>query len=237
MSEEQLPALFDRLMEFAGLQEKLKGPADHDAAVANAKENRAEFCPQDPPQLDKILALSIVLAKSPAAAPMKRILLENKDMAVMLKDRWRPRSVDLDALKSLPDNSLGYHYAQHLIGNKIPLMRYDDPVISDADYIVHRLRETHDILHVLLGCDTSYCGELQTQAFAIFNLRSPLNVVLAVVLLFRLFYYESPLDRAVTAFSKGAQQGVKAQNLLAFKFEDGWDLPIVYWREQLCIDH
>ena len=191
---------------------------------------------RDSPDFDRILLLSIILAKSPAAAPMKRFLQENKDMAVMLKDRWRPASVDLDALTNLSENSLGYHYAKHMVDNKIPMMKYDDPVSSDSDYIVHRLRETHDILHTLVGCGISDDDELQIQAFAIFNLRSPLNVVLAVVLLFRLFYSGCPLDQAVAAFSKGAQHGVRAKNILAFKFEDGWDRPINDWRKELCID-
>ncbi len=38
MSEEQLAALFAKLQDDAGLQEKLKGAADLDAAVAIAKE-------------------------------------------------------------------------------------------------------------------------------------------------------------------------------------------------------
>ena len=38
MSEEQLSALLAKLKEDAGLQEKLKGAADLDAAVAMAKE-------------------------------------------------------------------------------------------------------------------------------------------------------------------------------------------------------
>jgi predicted ribosomally synthesized peptide with nif11-like leader len=38
MSEEQLAALIAKLMEYAGLQEKLKGAADLDAAMAIAKE-------------------------------------------------------------------------------------------------------------------------------------------------------------------------------------------------------
>ena len=38
MSEEQLSALLAKLKEDAGLQEKLKGAADLDAAVAIAKE-------------------------------------------------------------------------------------------------------------------------------------------------------------------------------------------------------
>jgi ubiquinone biosynthesis protein Coq4 len=155
MSEEQLAALLSKLMEFAGLQENLKGAGDLDAAVETAMEDRAKLYPPDSPKLDRILVLSAILAKSPAAAPMKRCLQENQAMAMMFKDRWRPTPVDLDALKGLPENSLGHHYAKHLIGNKIPVMKYDDPVSSDADYIVHRLRETHDILHALLGCGIS----------------------------------------------------------------------------------
>ena len=38
MSEEQLAALLAKLKDDAGLQEKLKGVADPDAAVASAKE-------------------------------------------------------------------------------------------------------------------------------------------------------------------------------------------------------
>ncbi len=38
MSEEQLSALLAKLKDDAGLQEKLKGAADLDAAVAMAKE-------------------------------------------------------------------------------------------------------------------------------------------------------------------------------------------------------
>ena len=191
--------------------------------------------PPDSPDFDKILLLSIIMANSSAAAPMKRLLNENKDMEIMMKDRWRPATIDLEALKSLPRDSLGYHYASHMIDNMIPAMKYDDPVTSDSDYIVHRLRETHDIVHTLLGCGISYEDELQTQGFTIFNLRSPLNVVLAVGLIFRLFYTDAPLDKAVAAFTKGAQQGVQAKCLLAFKYEDGWNRSINEWREDLGI--
>jgi ubiquinone biosynthesis protein Coq4 len=196
----------------------------------------ANLLKPDSLDLDNILVLSIVLARSSAAAPMIRLLKENKDMKIILKDRWRPSPVDLEKLQILPPQSLGHLYAQHMIDNKIGAMKYDDPVTSDADYIVHRLRETHDILHTLLGCGVDPEGELQTQAFCIFNLRSPLNVVLAVVLLFRLFYSETPLEQAVNSFTKGAQQGIKAKNLLASKFEEGWDRPIDDWRKELCIE-
>lgn len=195
----------------------------------------AKFLEPDNLSLDNILLISIVLAKSKAANPMMRFLYENENMCSMFKTRWRPTPVDLNKLESMPVNSLGHLYARHMIDNKIGAMNYDDPVESDTDYVVHRLRETHDILHALLGCGIDPEDELQTQAFCIFNLRSPLNVVLFVVLLFRLFYSGAPLDRAVATITKGAQQGLMAKCLLAFKFEDGWDRSIHQWREDLGI--
>jgi len=60
MSEEQLSALLAKLKEDAGLQEKLKGAADLDAAVALAKEagfdvNKADWLQY---QANKALELS-----------------------------------------------------------------------------------------------------------------------------------------------------------------------------------
>jgi predicted ribosomally synthesized peptide with nif11-like leader len=47
MSEEQLSALLAKLKEDAGLQEKLKGAADLDAALAIAKEAGFLVCKED----------------------------------------------------------------------------------------------------------------------------------------------------------------------------------------------
>jgi predicted ribosomally synthesized peptide with nif11-like leader len=47
MSEEQLTALFAKLKDDAGLQEKLQGAADLDAALALAKEAGFDVCKAD----------------------------------------------------------------------------------------------------------------------------------------------------------------------------------------------
>jgi predicted ribosomally synthesized peptide with nif11-like leader len=60
MSEEQLSALLAKLKEDAGLQEKLKGAADLDAAVAMAKEAGFDVSKADwlKHQANQTLALS-----------------------------------------------------------------------------------------------------------------------------------------------------------------------------------
>jgi predicted ribosomally synthesized peptide with nif11-like leader len=47
MSEEQLTALLAKLQDDAGLQERLKGAADLDAAVVIAKEAGFDVCNED----------------------------------------------------------------------------------------------------------------------------------------------------------------------------------------------
>jgi predicted ribosomally synthesized peptide with nif11-like leader len=60
MSEEQIAALFAKLKDDAGLQEKLKGAADLDAAVALAKEAGFDVSKADllKHQANQILELS-----------------------------------------------------------------------------------------------------------------------------------------------------------------------------------
>lgn len=210
------------------------------ADILNRFSRRADYLASlisnDALDLDKILILSISLAKSPLARPMIKMLYSDPVSQQMLVERWRPNQVDLNYLMSLQENTLGRKYAEHLVCNKIDLMLYNEETKSDSDYVVHRLRETHDIIHTLLGCGIDVEGELQTQAFCIFNIRSPLNVILSVVLLFRLFNSEKPLNSAVDSFAKGAKQGLIAKNIFSFKFEDKWDQSLDEWRREVCIE-
>jgi ubiquinone biosynthesis protein COQ4 len=212
------------------------GGADIITRFARRSDYVASLISNDVLDLDKILILSISLAKSPLARPMIKLLYSDPVSQQMLIDRWRPNQVDLNYLMSLQENTLGRKYAEHLICNKIDLMLYHDEAKTDYDYVVHRLRETHDIIHTLLGCGIDIEDELQTQAFCIFNIRSPLNVILSVVLLFRLFNSEASLNRAVDSFTKGAKQGLNAKNIFAFKFEDKWDQSLDEWRRDVCIE-
>ncbi|XP_037090529.1 ubiquinone biosynthesis protein COQ4 homolog, mitochondrial-like isoform X2 [Pollicipes pollicipes] len=73
------------------------------------------------------------------------------------------RSVDLEGLARLPDGTLGREYVRFLQDQRVtPDSR--DPVrfVDDADqaYVMQRYRESHDLVHTLLGMPTSLLGEV-----------------------------------------------------------------------------
>ena len=87
--------------------------------------------------------------------------------------RERPRlssaTVDFAALADLPEGTLGRAYAEHLArcgldpdALTVPVTRGDDPL---ANYLLERVRQTHDIWHTLLGLGRSeeHTSELQSQ--------------------------------------------------------------------------
>ena len=78
-------------------------------------------------------------------------------------------SVDLQQLLTLPENTLGYIYAEHMKRNGvIPL----ETSKSDNDYqfFITHIRETHDLWHIVTDFDTNITGEIQLEAFYVSQL-------------------------------------------------------------------
>jgi ubiquinone biosynthesis protein COQ4 len=95
-------------------------------------------------------------------------------------ERWRPQPIDLNVLKTLPEGSLGRIYADQLISQGITPDSLIDPspVTTAQEFVVHRLKETHDIVHVLTGFGIDGVSELGLQGFNLAQSRSPLAVML-----------------------------------------------------------
>ena len=108
---------------------------------------------KNPGSLDSVLAVGASLKDSPLTEQMIRHLLDNPTFAQLVNDGWRPQPIDLSALQTLPAGTLGRCYADQLISQGITPDTLIDPspINDERDYITHRLRETHDITHVLTG--------------------------------------------------------------------------------------
>jgi ubiquinone biosynthesis protein COQ4 len=77
---------------------------------------------------------------------------------------------DLAALRALPDGTLGNLLARYYVDNGIRPFVTRLPVRSDAEYLVKRYREIHDIAHLVTGYGTHAIGEVELQAFLLGNL-------------------------------------------------------------------
>jgi ubiquinone biosynthesis protein COQ4 len=153
----------------------------------------------------------------------------------------RPRldatSVSLATLAALPEDSLGRAYADYFATNAIiPFDPPQLPVSTAQDYVATRLRDTHDVFHVVTGYGTDDIGELELQWFNFGNLgRGPLPflVILASFFMGRMTKYGGLL--AVCARARAAyRRGCRSRTLASVPWEDYWHMPLHDVQALLC---
>ena len=190
---------------------------------------------KNPGSLDSVFAVANSVKDSPLAEQMKRHLLIHPQFSALVKEGWRPKAIDLTELQTLPDGTLGRCYADQLISQGITPDALIDPspVSNDAEYITHRLRETHDIIHVLTGFGIDGDSELGLQGFNLAQTRSPLAVMLIFGGMLAALQDDEPLAPMLRAMARGFQLGLDADLVIAHKLEEGWDRPLQDWRQEL----
>ena len=188
-----------------------------------------------PSELDSVFGVVGSLQDSPLATQMQRHLLADPAMAALVAEHWRPEPVDMGLLANLPEGSLGRTYAEQLqrLGLTPESLIDPKPITTPEEYLTHRLRETHDIVHVLTGFGIDGPGELGLQAFNLAQLRSPLAVLLIFGGLLSALQDDKPLEPLLNALARGFELGLKAQCLITFKLEEGWERPLADWRREL----
>jgi ubiquinone biosynthesis protein COQ4 len=133
-------------------------------------------------------------------------------------------TVDFEAMRRMPDGTLGREYVRYLEENKL------DPDLFQAPpglppmiaWMAKRIRQTHDIWHVLTGYKPDMSGEVALQAFTFAQTEMPSAALIAVFGSIRAL----PRDRKILRKSvDGYRRGKKA----AF-------LPVVKWEEHFARD-
>ncbi|WP_052519373.1 Coq4 family protein [Archangium violaceum] len=143
-------------------------------------------------------------------------------------------AMDLDALEKLPAGSLGHTFARYFREQGLTPIDTLTPPKNDAQYVATRLRETHDLHHMVTGYGTDVLGEMELQAFTLGNLH--LRTSLLILLQSGKASQQVPgFDAAQyarklwTAFRRGSQ----SRQLASFRWEDHWATPLAMLREQL----
>jgi ubiquinone biosynthesis protein COQ4 len=129
-----------------------------------------------------------VLAKNKAdgvAAPVLNASLDGDAFARLAEElgkteqgqallRERPDlqsgTLDLAALRALPEATLGHMLAQYYADNGIEPFESPYPVRTDVEYLAKRYREIHDVVHLITGYGTDPIGEMELQAFVLGNI-------------------------------------------------------------------
>lgn len=165
----------------------------------------------------------------------KEILSAQPKSNSLIKSRLILKRMDLIELKKYPAGSLGYVFSEHMTVNGLDPNFYNFlPVTNDESYIVMRMRQTHDLWHVLTGYSTDVEDELALQAFTYAQTAVPLAILLLGAALFRVgFTNYSGATSIYNAITNAWQRGQKAKPLFAIDWEAHWGTPI----EKLRFDY
>lgn len=153
--------------------------------------------------------------------------------------RYCPERYDVAELLGLPAETLGGAYARHMTSRGLRPDFYDAVEPRDRNhYLRLRLRQTHDVWHVLTGFDTTLPGELGLQGFYQGQCANGLPaLVLARAILAGSFTGGfGEMLQGVDAFCEGHRTGRMAQSLLAVEWEQAWTEPLRSLREQYRIE-
>lgn len=146
------------------------------------------------------------------------------------------KDLDLDALASMPEGTLGFEVARYFRENGLEPFVSAFSVETDVDYVSKRYRETHDLFHVITGYATDEPGEMELQAFVLGNLGIRHAALILAFSIPRqiqqggLGNLGAYLRRVRAAHGRGR----RSRELLSVRYESLWMRPVSSLTEMLC---
>ncbi len=180
-----------------------------------------------------LLAISIdrpsilqTLAQLSASEDGRALLVERPEIS--------SRAVDYDRLRALSPDTLGGAYVRFLDAHGLDPDMFQRPpgIPIEIAYVAQRIRQTHDLWHVLTGLPTDVPGEIALQAFTRGQLHNRTSWVLSTLgTLLYAFRYPSLLHDVRAWY----RSGKSAAFLLSTRWESLWDEPLDAVRGQFGV--
>ena len=191
---------------------------------------------RDPGRLDQVLVLVQAVNLGKVVRVLERITRDPEGARLLAE---RPRidrtHVDFPALRRLPDGTLGREYARFLDDNGITPDVFEAlPEVGDERiaWIMLRMRQTHDLWHVVTGYAPDVPGEIVLQSFTFAQTGAPSALLLTVFGTLRW----APAKRGhLRAVARAYRRGKSARFLPPFRWEEHWAVPLAALRERLSL--
>ncbi|GAA6619660.1 Coq4 family protein [Scytonema sp. NUACC26] len=192
---------------------------------------------ENPTSIEAVFAIAETLKSTQFQTQAIAHLAAIPEIQPLIQQRYLSDTPDLAALSELPPGSLGHSYALHIQqANLDPDFYPKMQVCDDASYLILRLRQTHDIWHVVTGFGTEGLGELQLQAFSLAQTHLPIAAaVLASGIWKILLQMPEHLDLLMQSLYRAYELGQNAKPLLAQRWEQEWEKPLIQWQRDLGI--
>jgi ubiquinone biosynthesis protein COQ4 len=187
----------------------------------------------DPKRIDLVFSLTEAL-NADCFARVARELGRDAAGSRILAERPSidSRHVDFAALAALPEATLGREYVRFLAAHDITPDLFQPPAGFDETtaYMTLRIRQTHDLWHVLTGYEPDVYGEIILSAFNYAQLRAPSSLAIVV---FGALRYGPHRPGFLGDIRRAYRRGRATRPLASFYWEDHWLEPVAALRERL----
>lgn len=132
-----------------------------------------------------ILAVEEITSQAQLAYLLQRGTFDTDEGRTLLRER--PHLADLEPvmLRSLPDGTLGREWVRFLDEHGLSLATTRQPVPYTDDetqaYVLHRIRQSHDLWHTLLGLGVAGHEEVLVHSFSLAQTGLPSSVAIVVL--------------------------------------------------------
>lgn len=168
----------------------------------------------------------------PAYRRLLAELRDDPDGQRLLRERPELSSelVDYDALRRMPETTLGGAYVHHLDANGLSAdyqaaatRHVEDP---DMAYLMRRFRQTHDVWHALLGLGVTGHEEVIIHAFTWGQMRLPVSAMVVAFGSMKHIVLEGRWGALRHSLREAYEVGRDAAPLIKVIWEDQWAEPI-----------
>lgn len=193
---------------------------------------------KDPEQTLSVYDIEDGLRDSKAMEFSVQHMLAQPEIAQLAAERYIAPMPDVAALSSYPVGSLGKAYADYISHYGFDPNFYRSlEVTDDTSYLLLRLRQTHDIWHIVADFSVDVPGEVGLKSFELAQTRRTLaGMIVAGGMIRCLLQTPELLNQLLDRVAVGYRLGAKAKPFLAQKWEDHWEKSLVQWRSELNIE-
>ena len=177
----------------------------------------------------------IIVAEEIAAQAQLRYWVENGvfergEGPDLLRDRPEIAHLDLDTLRALPGGSLGREFARFLDDHGIGLEGLDEPTPytegETETYLLRRIRQCHDLWHLLLGVGTQGHEEILVHCFSVAQTGFPYSLAVISMGSVKHMLLEGRWKALTRDTRRAYRSGREARPLLTAYWERRWEQPL-----------
>lgn len=177
--------------------------------------------------------------RNPSEERIRKLSEREPGLAALFAERYDPE-IGIERLERFPDGTLGREYARFMRDNKIDplgdLLEVPAPA-NVIEYTFRRAYKLHDVMHVVLGCDTSILGEVRIVSFSVGQRfaddGAAADLALAVLFLHLALRKPGEFKEAIRLAQEWMALGERSKFYATFRLEDLMERPVPEVREHV----